>query len=116
MKTFMLIFLSFIYTLAVSAYISPASGKILGSSSPTIIHFKENKGQVSDQFYKARPDVLFSGGNDQLIFHLKKNGISYQFSRVDSWKNKENAYELAQRPVLRVPEKMTIYRLDAEWL
>lgn len=116
MKTPTLILLGFIYTFAVNAYTLPTGGRVLESTSPETIHFKENKGQVSDQFYKARPDVLFTGSNDQLIFHLKKNGISYQFSRVDSWKNKENAYELMHRPVLRVPEKMTLYRLDAEWL
>ncbi len=49
------------------------------------ISFTENKGQVSDQNYKPRPDILFSGTDDQLVFHLKNNGISYQLARVDSW-------------------------------
>ncbi|HRD39065.1 MAG TPA: hypothetical protein PLC65_10570, partial [Bacteroidia bacterium] len=40
--------------------------------------FTENKGQVSDQNHNPRPDVLFSGTNDGLVYHLRNNGVSYQ--------------------------------------
>ena len=53
------------------------------------ISFTENKGQVCDQNYKPRPDVLFSGTDGQITFHLKNDGISYQLKRVDTWKEME---------------------------
>ncbi|MBA2612200.1 MAG: gliding motility-associated C-terminal domain-containing protein [Bacteroidetes bacterium] len=79
--------------------------------------FKENKGQVSDQFYKPRPDVLFSGTDGKLVFHLKNNGISYQLNRVDSWKKEEVSHRAGPTKELKeVPDRSTVYRLDINWL
>jgi hypothetical protein len=82
------------------------------------ISFKENKGQVYDQFYRSRPDVLFSGETDALVFHLKKDGISYQFSKVEAWKDPKievlNRSNSIRQP--KVPETISIYRLDLHWL
>jgi len=47
------------------------------------ISFRENKGQVYDQYFKPRTDVLFSGDNGEFSFFLKPNGISYQLKRAD---------------------------------
>ena len=33
--------------------------------------FTENKGQVHDQNYKSRLDVLYSGTDGDLVFHLR---------------------------------------------
>lgn len=38
--------------------------------------FIENKGHVRDQFFHPRPDILFSGINGNLVYHLKSNGHS----------------------------------------
>lgn len=54
------------------------------------IVFTENKGQVHDQNFNARPDVLFGATDGQMIFHLKNNGVSYQLNRIDSWKEIED--------------------------
>ena len=54
------------------------------------ISFTENKGQIHDQNYKSRPDVLFGGSDGNLVFHLKNNGISYQLNRVDTWKKESD--------------------------
>ena len=63
------------------------------SASEPVSHqktcFQENKGQISDQHFKARPDVLFSGTDGNLVFHLKNNGLSYQLAKVLSWKKSE---------------------------
>ena len=56
------------------------------------INFTENKGQVHDQNYKARPDVLFGGTDGSLVFHLKKDGVSYQLSKVNNWKEEETLH------------------------
>ena len=77
------------------------------------ISFTENKGQVSDQFYKSRPDVLFAGSANGMAFHLRNNGISYQLNRVDSWKEEEDFKTKEKR---KVADKTNIYRLDINWL
>jgi hypothetical protein len=83
----------------------------------TTLSFKENKGQVSDQFYKPRPDILFSGTDGQLVFHLKKNGISYQLSRIDSWKKQEGITAIRHgKENITEPDQITVYRLDINWL
>lgn len=81
--------------------------------------FTENKGQVTDQNQKARPDVLFSGTNDGLVYHLRNNGVSYQLNHVDSWKSlaelegrSNNAPSNFQ---VKVPFQTTVYRLDINW-
>ena len=86
------------------------------------ISFTENKGQIHDQNYKSRPDVLFGGSDGNLVFHLKNNGISYQLNRVDTWKKEEDlstkkaGFENAEAETKLVPDQTTIYRLDINWL
>jgi hypothetical protein len=59
--------------------------------------FIENRGQVRDQDAAPRPDVLFSGHNHGMIFHLKNSGVSYQLYNMRS--------DIKQ-----------IYRIDVDWL
>ncbi len=83
------------------------------------LNFKENKGQVSDQFYKPRPDVLFTGNAGDMVFHLRNNGISYQLYRVDKWKKLDSSYLRARKYGSlqdKIAEQTTIYRLDINWL
>ena len=77
------------------------------------LSFTENKGQVHDQNYNPRPDVLFGGGDGRLTFHLKNNGISYQLNRVDRWKEVSDIRTKEKRKEIDV---CTIYRLDVNWL
>ena len=46
------------------------------------ICFTENKGQVHDQNYKPRPDVLFGAMAGKMAVHIKNNGVSYQLYRI----------------------------------
>ena len=83
------------------------------------VSFTENKGQISDQNYNPRPDVLFSGAANGLTFHIRNNGISYQTSRVDSWKQQDENLPEGMREEGKtdsVPDQMTIYRTDINWL
>jgi hypothetical protein len=85
------------------------------------IAFTENKGQVHDQNYKARPDVLFSGSDGKMVFHLKNNGISYQLHRIDSYKEEEDLKTKddalsVSKGKRRVVDQSTIYRVDINWL
>ncbi|MBK7666270.1 MAG: hypothetical protein IPJ32_02380 [Sphingobacteriaceae bacterium] len=34
------------------------------------VFFQENKGQICDQNSKPRPDVLFSGVSNEMVYHL----------------------------------------------
>lgn len=81
--------------------------------------FTENKGQVADQNHKARPDVLFSGSSDGLVYHLRNNGVSYQLNRVDIWKSlAEMEGRSSNAPAkfqVKVPFQTTVYRLDINW-
>jgi hypothetical protein len=90
------------------------------------ISFLENKGQVYDQNNKARPDVLFSGVNQGMVFHLRNNGVSYQLTKLDSLQ-KESTSPITQKKDklkngihnkfdLPVNTTSIIYRLDINWL
>ncbi|MBK6522952.1 MAG: hypothetical protein IPG08_11815 [Sphingobacteriaceae bacterium] len=86
-------------------------------SKTQVFSFKENKGQIGDQFSKPRPDVLFTGNSGNLFFYLRNNGVSYQISRVDKWKSIENEGKQLHVPaVQKVPEQTTVYRFDIDWL
>ncbi len=82
---------------------------------PTLsnVSFQENKGQVCDQDHNPRPDVLFSGSANGINYHLKKNGISYQLNRVDSWKE---IRDIKTNEKQNEVDRSTIYRIDLNWL
>lgn len=82
------------------------------------ISFTENKGQVHDQNYKPRPDVLFGGTDGNLVFHLKNNGISYQLSRANSQDEKDAKLTpiIYESELEGIESKTTIYRLDINWI
>jgi len=74
------------------------------------VAFKENKGQVRDQNYNFRRDILYSGTAGHINFFLKKNGISYQQWRVNSY---------IQHPIekdRKIAGSTTLYRIDVDWL
>jgi gliding motility-associated-like protein len=83
------------------------------------VSFKENKGQIGDQFSNPRPDVLFTGNSGNLVFHLRNTGVSYQLYRVDSWNNitdEQIAFHLHKHLGDKTPKQTTIYRLDIDWV
>lgn len=85
-------------------------------SKNNLITFNENKGQVSDQNYKPRPDVLFSGTDGGLVFHLKKDGISYQLSKVQNDKVKNDLrYGISKEKIIEA-NNIAISRIDMNWL
>ena len=77
------------------------------------ISFMENKGQIHDQNYKPRPDVLFGAMAGNMTFHLKTSGVSYQLTRVDSYKEVEDPKTHQTRKEI---DQQTIYRVDLSWL
>jgi hypothetical protein len=81
--------------------------------------FEENKGQMKDQNWKSRPDVLYSGSSEGMNFFIRNSGISYQLSRVESWKEEEDMLHASlgsDDKKSQVPDQIGTYRVDAEWI
>jgi hypothetical protein len=87
----------------------------LTDKKQSTVFFTENKGQIRDQYYMPRTDVLYSGSANGLVYHLKKNGLHYQLSRVESWKEERNSIHSKEKES-KVPDKIGIYRIDVNWL
>lgn len=77
------------------------------------ITFIENKGQVHDQNYKPRPDVLYSTMAGNMAVHIKNSGVSYQLYRIDKYKEVEDPKTKEKRKEI---DEQTIYRVDLNWL
>ncbi|PBQ32694.1 hypothetical protein CNR22_13225 [Sphingobacteriaceae bacterium] len=75
--------------------------------------FTENKGQIHDQHFSQRPDILFSGFDGRMDFHIGAQGISYQLSRVENRKEQIDPKTLLSRST---PASSTVYRVDVKWL
>jgi len=78
--------------------------------------FEENKGQMKDQHWQPRPDVLFNGSAQGMHYYIRDNGMSYQLSRVESWKEEyADRFDMPGREKRQVPDEMGTYRVDVEW-
>jgi len=109
------IFILFLFSICFCAY---SNAKVETPKKETGLSFKENKGQIGDQFSKARPDILFAGNTGNMAFYLRNKGISYQMVRVDTWKQVEDKTlkGVQSKTSNKVPDQTTIYRLDINWL
>ncbi|MBK6520823.1 MAG: T9SS type A sorting domain-containing protein [Sphingobacteriaceae bacterium] len=114
-------------TLSTVMLISSTSLAVKGENLPKdfspqqskAIAFTENKGQVYDQNYKPRTDVLFGAMAGNMAFHLKTNGVSYQLYRVDSYKEVEDLHastSSASGKKRKEIDQQTIYRIDLNWV
>ncbi len=85
-------------------------------SNRSLISFTENKGQVSDQNYVARPDVLFCGTDGKMDFHIRNNGVSYQLKKINSWKTQKNSEAINKSNTdNKLPGEIILYRIDSYW-
>lgn len=100
------------------AQINADNNQIQQQKDPTAV-FEENKGQMKDQFWNPRPDVLYYGTSEGMNYYIKNSGMSYQLSRVESWKDEEGQMQHFQdgaQDCKQVPDQIGTYRVDAEWL
>src|SRR5688572_17421518 len=105
---FILFFLFFI------GYVcSQSSVSDLTSTSKLPVSFIENSGQIRDQNHKPRADIVYSGQTGNLSYYIKKNGISYQFSKVRSWREIDGPGATKK---CKIPDTTVVYRLDATWI
>jgi len=77
------------------------------------ISFTENKGQVHDQNYQPRPDVLYGAMTGNMAIHIKNTGVSYQLYKVDKYKEVEDPITKQKRKEV---DEQTIYRIDLKWI
>lgn len=86
-----------IVALSLNTHAKPLAASTTASSKP--LSFLENKGQVTDQYHNARPDIQFSvsAANGLTIF-VGDGSIHYQFGKTDA--GRENSF--------------TLYRMDVE--
>ncbi|MCS7297507.1 MAG: hypothetical protein NZ611_04755 [Bacteroidia bacterium] len=87
--------------------------------------FRENKGQVYDQYRHPRSDILYSGQTEGFSYHLTATGIHYQLSQIEEWKTPtpEEAQLLQYvlphpREVekLEMPQTISIWRIDIDFV
>jgi hypothetical protein len=89
-----------------------------GNGSPIAnqtISFTENKGQISDQHHRQRPDVLYSGMDDNLNFHFTAQSVIFQMIApedrpTDAW-NSESVKSKYQV----ISSNVRMYRVNMEW-
>jgi len=91
---------------------NPLLPETLQNKEKPKICFTENKGQVYDQNYKPRPDVLYGAMAGNMAVHIKTNGVSYQLYRVDKYKEVEDPRTKEKRQEI---DQQTIYRVDLTW-
>lgn len=107
-----------VLSLVTSGYSFNYSAPLNEGKAKDKIAFTENKGQVSDQNNKSRPDVMFSGLTNGMVYHLRNNGISYQLNRIDSWKTPSEMEGMPAHKTNnenKIPDQTTVYRLDINW-
>lgn len=91
----------------------------LGANNLQVNGFKQNKGQVCNQYHQPRTDILFSGADDKLTYFLQHQGISYQFCTVSEWRNQVAKGLMASaqnQQENKIPAAFTFYRLDVNWI
>jgi hypothetical protein len=81
--------------------------------------FEENKGQMKDQYWQPRPDVLFYGSSEGMNYYILNSGMSYQLTKVESWKDAEEVLHQG-KPIAKenkkVPDRIGTYRVEAGWI
>ena len=99
MKKISLLFL-FFFTFSVRAKENPANG------------FIENKGQIHDQHYQPRHDVLFGNSFDNFSLFLKASGVEYQISKIEETVQFNSIRDIK----ITSPSQISFYRIDLNWL
>ncbi len=108
MKKLSLTSIFLVFTLLVSS-----QNRDKSSLEKSKISFTENKGQICDQFLKQRNDVIFSGSNNGLNYHIKINGISYQLNKIKSTREVNLGKD---EGIKTTAEAIDFYRIDFSYL
>lgn len=79
--------------------------------------FYLNMGQIYNQFSRQRTDVLFAGSVDEIDFHLRRDGVSFQLSnkalKGDGGISKNQVFNDKEEDILK---EIYVYRIDMDWI
>lgn len=114
MKMHYLNFAITFFSFSLFASLNAATGNKNSGTGDKVL-FTENRGQVSDQYYQPRPDVLFSGRSGELTFHLRKEGVSYQLYRLESTMPFPDGIQNGPTAA-PIAKEMGVYRTDLNWI
>lgn len=93
----------------------PALQRLKEEGAP-VVFFRENKGQVHDQHGRPRPDILFSGETEGLVYHLRRNGLHYQLYRIHEKEPQNDYVRHLHSHGYREIERVEIYRIDISFV
>lgn len=79
------------------------------------IVFTENKGQICDQSFNTRSDIMFNSYNDRSSFLIKSTGVSYQLYKISDNNNKQFSGINNEHDV-NTTKSISIYRIDLDWI
>jgi hypothetical protein len=87
-------------------------------NAPKQLHFLENKGQVTDQFYVPRTDIDFSIGGNGMKAYIGDGQIHYQFSHITNQASLRQSLLSGSSSAGMKPEhpRVNMYRMDVELL
>ncbi len=89
--------------------------KVQQEDEKSKIFFRENLGQISDQNYKPREDILYSGNSGGISYFLKQGGLHYQLYQIDNWKDEYVPSKNHGKEKKKVPGNVSYHRLDISW-
>lgn len=91
------------------------TSSLMGTEPQKVLFFTENKGQIFNEKMKVNNEVLYSGTNGKMVYHLKKNGISYQMNQLINAPGvqRENLNSIGKEISI---QKLKSYRIDLNWL
>jgi hypothetical protein len=75
--------------------------------------FEENKGQIYDQNFNLRPDILFKSTSGNLQCFISGKGLHLQLQKIDSLEVTKSDYP--QKHNIPIPIIITTHRIDIEW-
>ncbi len=107
-KNCLLLLLMFFHTLA----FAKVDRSLLQKQSLT---FRENKGQITDQYGRPRNDIDFSMATKDLSIFIGNGEVHYQFNKYTK-SNTHNADSLFKKLGVPVPVQVDAYRLDVALL
>ncbi|HPF01982.1 MAG TPA: SBBP repeat-containing protein [Bacteroidales bacterium] len=112
----------FFYIIVTSLFTSDDNSENLSESNIRLNQFvnqpcfRENLGQITDQYSNPRPEILFSGETGCLSYYLTTTGINYQISKPERRTTEVNRlFSWANRKRLKKVQ-LNIFRVEIKWM
>lgn len=77
--------------------------------------FRENLGQITDQHFNERKDILYSVSDQQINMYFKRTGFSYQIQKIEDFAVTNRSFSFGKNRISKPPKVLT-HRVDVEWI